>query len=375
MQENQNIEDLFKEGFNNFEEPVRPELWNNISAKIGASVPTPPSGTTAPVVESVVTASKITASVATWIAAAAVVVSGIAGYIYFSSATSEKETIEIQTPVNQDQNNNGNPVASEISNPANSAPASTVSSETPSAINENRRSDNSISSSNLSNSNSASENGAHTGQNNSQTTTQVIVPTPASSQQTIDTKNDAVVDSSPSNAETADKSAVKAYPSIGYAPLAVNFSTNGEIQQVEWDFNDGQLINKTTPFDHVFDAPGIYPVTVKTHDVNGNIHTETIKIEVLADLNIKNIPNVFTPNMDGKNDVFTFEAANITDLEVSIFDKSGKLIYKWNGLDKGWDGKNLAGQEVEGGTYFYVIFATGSGQQKHQQGGTVTLIR
>src|SRR5262249_70986 len=51
--------------------------------------------------------------------------------------------------------------------------------------------------------------------------------------------------------------------------------------------------------------------------------------------------NIFTPNGDGKNDVFEIKAKNLNSLAVTIFDQSGKLVYQWNGLDGMWDG-NLA---------------------------------
>ncbi|MBK7970629.1 MAG: hypothetical protein IPK08_17810 [Bacteroidetes bacterium] len=41
MNDKGNIEDLFKEAFENYEEPVRPELWNRISSQIQAPVSTP----------------------------------------------------------------------------------------------------------------------------------------------------------------------------------------------------------------------------------------------------------------------------------------------------------------------------------------------
>ena len=75
------------------------------------------------------------------------------------------------------------------------------------------------------------------------------------------------------------------------------------------------------------------------------------------------------------NDVFQIITDKDLDIEVSIFDKSGKFIYKFNGLENGWNGKINNLQDAGEGTYFYVIFATGKNGAKNTQKGTITLKR
>ena len=116
-------------------------------------------------------------------------------------------------------------------------------------------------------------------------------------------------------------------------------------------------------------------MTYKNTDENGKSFTELVKIEVLSNLTITNVPNIFTPNDDGVNDVFTITTDKDIDIEVSIFDKNGKFVHKYSGVENGWNGK-INNQENAGeGTYYYVIFATGKNGAQNTQKGTITLKR
>lgn len=71
----------------------------------------------------------------------------------------------------------------------------------------------------------------------------------------------------------------------------------------------------------------------------------------------KELRNSFSPNGDGKNDIFSLETTDIKSLEVIIFDLSGKQIYSWNSLNGGWDGTFSNGKEAPEGNYFYSVNA------------------
>lgn len=71
------------------------------------------------------------------------------------------------------------------------------------------------------------------------------------------------------------------------------------------------------------------------------------------------LPNVFTPNNDGKNDLFmpfTDSVAFVSEVQVSIFNRYGKLVFKTNDPQINWDGKDQNNKEdLPVGTYFYAI--------------------
>ena len=85
------------------------------------------------------------------------------------------------------------------------------------------------------------------------------------------------------------------------------------------------------------------------------------------------IPNLFTPNGDGKNDVFKLKADNdnklrsIRKIEVTIFNRNGERVFASNKLDFAWDGKASGTNfECPPGVYFWVIKATGYDEKRYK---------
>ena len=68
------------------------------------------------------------------------------------------------------------------------------------------------------------------------------------------------------------------------------------------------------------------------------------------------IPNAFSPNNDGKNDVFRILGNNIFDFKLSVYNRWGELVFESNKIDEGWDGK-YKGKDVSAGVYVWVLDA------------------
>lgn len=66
------------------------------------------------------------------------------------------------------------------------------------------------------------------------------------------------------------------------------------------------------------------------------------------------LPNVFTPNGDKVNDVFSFKNSGIQEMNCVIFDRWGLKMYEWNGVNGFWDGMAKSGF-APSGTYFYIL--------------------
>ncbi|MBW6484058.1 MAG: gliding motility-associated C-terminal domain-containing protein [Vicingaceae bacterium] len=86
------------------------------------------------------------------------------------------------------------------------------------------------------------------------------------------------------------------------------------------------------------------------------------------------IPNVFTPNNDGINDIFEVKGSYIENIEVTIFNRWGNELYTWKDINDGWDG-NYKGELVPDGTYFYLINVEFENREKKNLTGSVTLLR
>jgi gliding motility-associated-like protein len=87
------------------------------------------------------------------------------------------------------------------------------------------------------------------------------------------------------------------------------------------------------------------------------------------------IPDIFTPNGDGPNDIFKIKSEGISELNGVIFNRWGELLFQWNTVEGGWDGRTASGTPVPDGVYFYIIKAVGSDGVIYTQKGHVTLMR
>ena len=86
------------------------------------------------------------------------------------------------------------------------------------------------------------------------------------------------------------------------------------------------------------------------------------------------VPNAFTPNGDGENDVLYVRGRNITDLYFTIFNRWGEKVFETKDLSVGWDGY-FRGRVCDPAVYdFYLRYAC-DGQPGYFQKGNVTLIR
>ena len=83
--------------------------------------------------------------------------------------------------------------------------------------------------------------------------------------------------------------------------------------------------------------------------------------------NTVHIPNIFTPNGDGINDLFRVTANGFEDIEVMIYNRQGELVYRYYGLNGWWDGYTHAGVKVSPGTYFVIVEVSNGGETETDQ--------
>ena len=86
------------------------------------------------------------------------------------------------------------------------------------------------------------------------------------------------------------------------------------------------------------------------------------------------VPNVFTPNGDGKNDKLFAYGNYVGKLEMRIFNQWGEQIIFINSLSQGWDGTHR-GKPQPVGVYVYVLKATMTDGRIIQMKGSITLLR
>ncbi len=101
-----------------------------------------------------------------------------------------------------------------------------------------------------------------------------------------------------------------------------------------------------------------------------------VKIIIADTLQLK-IPNAFSPNGDGINDVFTIRYRGVPlQMQVDIFDRYGKLVYASKDFDKPWNGNSTNGNKpMPVGTYYWIIKGKDILGVTVLQQGSVTLLK
>ncbi|WKZ74792.1 MAG: gliding motility-associated C-terminal domain-containing protein [Vicingaceae bacterium] len=88
-----------------------------------------------------------------------------------------------------------------------------------------------------------------------------------------------------------------------------------------------------------------------------------------------NLPNAFSPNADGENDVFRLLGADkVSEMELRVFNRWGQEVFYTNQKETGWDG-TFKGQPAPTGVYAYTLVATLTNGEVITKKGNVTLKR
>lgn len=96
----------------------------------------------------------------------------------------------------------------------------------------------------------------------------------------------------------------------------------------------------------------------------------------VQDCETPTLPNVFTPNGDGVNDLFRLSLNESECFHGYIYNRWGALIFESDHINIGWDGTvQGTGEAVPEGTYFYLFDYCKHDGQKARSEGTVTLLR
>ena len=174
----------------------------------------------------------------------------------------------------------------------------------------------------------------------------------------------------------------------GSAPVTASFKANpqdivGWTAYYEWRFFHG---NEVKPYlqryeedtQYTFDRSGNHRVILRATFISGNdtiIH-EYSPITVSLFESRLELPNAFSPNGDGINDVYKVKSSSrsIIEFHAKIYNRWGQKLYEWDSIDGGWDGK-FHGKDVAQGVYYVVVEALGADGKRYSIKRDINLLR
>ena len=195
-------------------------------------------------------------------------------------------------------------------------------------------------------------------------------------------------------------------PDNGCAPVSVTFTNESENTTVfYWEFDSATntTVNDMSNQTHVYNATTNVMLVAFTDASQSCSDTAYATINVVpcgctdpaADNYNPNasiedgsctyptptaiVPNIFTPNADGANNLFVMELTNWTNVELVVLNRWGNVMFESTSdfpLNPSWDGTTPSGALAEEGTYFYKYLVTGTDGTTEIDGhGFVQLVR
>ncbi len=153
--------------------------------------------------------------------------------------------------------------------------------------------------------------------------------------------------------------------------VALTDLSSDNVTTHDWQLGDGQR-TADIAFLYTYRDTGTYHITLLVTTEYGCTDTAMGKVTVSPAFTFY-IPNTFTPNSNGRNDVFRGLGEGYTDHRLLVFNRWGEQIFEGEG-DMGWDG-TYKGMQVQSGVYSYIItLRTWEGEEK-QFVGHVNLTR
>jgi gliding motility-associated-like protein len=177
---------------------------------------------------------------------------------------------------------------------------------------------------------------------------------------------------------------VKPQAQFTFSPTSLSSLTdfvlfnNGSIDsdQYEWyagEFLFSQLRNPSL----VSPDTGIYQIVLIAENLNGCRDTASVTIDVVPKITFF-MPNAFTPNGDGSNDIFMGKGIlnGIRSFEFLVFNRYGQLLFSSADPEGGWNGRiNNSGEMQKPGVYVYKVFIVGPRGENMDERGNFSIVR
>lgn len=181
-----------------------------------------------------------------------------------------------------------------------------------------------------------------------------------------------------SEGEIDDASSPQSAPVVGH--FTSNVANLGDYEvRYEWKIytpgkEDAPIIHRfDADIDYTFTQSGTFYVQLYATFVAGRDtlqypeEGEANPFVVTVSESKLEMPNAFSPNSDGYNDVYKAKEGHlsIVSFKATIFNRWGQKLYSWNDVSGGWDG-TFNGSVVKDGVYYVVVEARGADGRKYR---------
>ena len=179
----------------------------------------------------------------------------------------------------------------------------------------------------------------------------------------------------------------------GDAPLLVRFTANASDlaagSTLEWRFrhtgawdSNSEITRYEENPEFTFTKSGLTIATLYVRLNNDIVDSASINITITE--SHLEMPNAFSPNNDGRNDIYGAKGANFTNASGKyrsivefhgyIFNRWGQKLFEWTDITKGWDG-TYNGSPCKDGVYYVLVKARGADGKEYNIRRDVNLIR
>ncbi len=166
------------------------------------------------------------------------------------------------------------------------------------------------------------------------------------------------------------------------APLHVRFLSNASSldpeAQLEWHITNKATGSNITRYDENieldFTEAGEHTIKLQVRQ-DDMIVDEDVIIVTISESHLE-MPNAFSPNGDGINDLYKAKSnhKSIVEFHAYIFNRYGQKLYDWTDINGGWDGTSH-GSPVKDGVYFVYVKARGADNVEYNIRRDVNLLR
>ncbi len=363
----QNIEKIFKDTFDEFTPDVSAKVWSGVSQQLLQPV----APLAQPGASLLKTAAVKLSTAGTWIIGGIAAIAIVGGVVMYQEKNSNKvEPVKFQSPsekINEREKTvdiaSPSSVASPVeisvqkSNPSKSSQVTTVFEN---IKNEVPKSENNYKADNTADISTQSQPAAG----------EMIHKESSDShdeQQSSVEKNIASDNTPPTASTNVNKPEplILVNSTTGFAPFQLACLLNNEGLNGDWDFGDGSIQPHSSTVTHKYAKPGTYILKCNTGEL---VLTKTIEV-------IGKINTAFSPNGDGINDFFLVEGGNMKQFSLKIFDRNGRQMTELNNITEKWDGRLNGGGSALPGTYFYELSATTENGNDIRQRGSLNLFK